>query len=1101
MNKIKLILNLLLKFVTIFVVSNYLFAKNDNINNLNQDNYVSTTQVTRTMSNISNWGYWINYDGKSGNAPNSSSGGIYPRGTAGVIYQDGFVWGGKIDTTGDGIGDDVRVGGQTYNIGTQPGWINDDGSPADITDSRVKVYRIRSDWIDLYSNDVRQDAMELNELSSLNDVTWNMIDDIIDQYREDWNEWPVDLGAPWVDMNNNGVYDSYIDIAGIAGADQVIWLVVNDLDSIRTLGLYGSLPIGLELQITIWAYEDYSRLGQAIFKRYKLINKSNNFIEDMYVSQWSDPDLGDYGDDFCGCDTVLSIGYAYNGNEIDSKYNAFGLVPAAVGYDFLQGPIVESFGDTAIFDLKKKVDYKNLGMTSFAWFSAVSDIGDPVLGYYQGTKQWYNMLRGYKPFDDLDNPSPWTEGNYTDGTPTKFPLSGDPVTGTGFIDGKDDYFKPGDRRIALNSGPFNMAPGDTQEVVIALVGGLGGNRLMSVNTLKETDVYVQKIYDNLFASHPQAPDKPLVEATSFENKILLEWGFDSTRTTLIENSNYGGYKFEGYNIYQLPSEKSNLDEATRIATYDIINNVTLISSIKEVYLGYSLPEFEYQYGTDSGIKRFLHLERNQLKYEYFEKGRTYYFAVTAYNYNDEFQEKFYESQFDVISVTVQDPLPGNSVPYSPMDTIGYSHTQGSGEGEVLIKVINPTKTTGHDYEIFFTHNIDSTKILWNVNDVTADSIVVSDQKQISDNDDQPIFDGLQVKVLGPNPGCKSVVELDANDVVVDEGVTSFADVNIAGPSLGSTGYLLSNIAGLVNQPPYEKDWDRFGYWGTDDIVIDFGQTSLTWDYSTETVHFDSLDDSPYYAPFAVYRIIADGNTYRLFAGFLDSDGDGTWNNNGSDWSGPIYGAPSYEPIYCWQGYDASGNDINYNPANDAQYVIDNKLETSANTTWGDATGDFKYPYITAMLFTEYLGGPPIGNKISFITNKTITTKDKYTFSTIAPKINDIELAKIAAEKINVYPNPFYAHNPLATEQNDEYVTFTHLPAHAKISIYTLTGVLITKIIHDDPTSQFKKWDLTNGQNMLVASGLYIAFIELPDLKMTKTLKFFIIQRELNIKSP
>ncbi|MBU0712346.1 hypothetical protein KKA87_10550, partial [bacterium] len=76
----------------------------------------ASSQVTRTLSNISNWSYWMNYNGMSGIDPNSNSGGIYPRGTAGAIFQDGFIWGGKVGT-------EIRVGGQTYNVGTTQGWI------------------------------------------------------------------------------------------------------------------------------------------------------------------------------------------------------------------------------------------------------------------------------------------------------------------------------------------------------------------------------------------------------------------------------------------------------------------------------------------------------------------------------------------------------------------------------------------------------------------------------------------------------------------------------------------------------------------------------------------------------------------------------------------------------------------------------------------------------------------------------------------------------------------------------------------------------------------------------------------------------------------
>ena len=1084
-------------FIVMFIAMN-LMANIGNVSGLNKSTDIATTQVTRTMSNISNWGYWIYYDGKSANQPSGISGGIYPRGTAGAIYKDGFIWGGQVDTTGDGVGDWVQVGGQTYNIGTQPGWINSDGSPADITDPKVKVYRIRSDWESLTRDDVKQDAQELNELESIDEVTNAMCDEIITQYEEDWNEWPADLGAPYTDINGDGSYNPAVDEAGLADADQVIWLVVNDLNKTRTKGLYGSDPIGLELQITMWAYnQPGARLGQIVFKKYKLLNKSGKNIEDMYVSQWSDPDLGNYGDDFCGCDTNLSMGYAYNGGAIDSKYEAFGLAPAAFGYDFFQGPIVASVGDTAVFNLKKKADYKNLPMTTFGWFAAGSAISDPTLSDYEGTRQWYNMLKGYKPFEDLSNPSPWTEGNVTGAPTTKFPLAGDPVAGTGFIDGKDDYFDPGDRRIALSSGPFTFADGDIQEIVVAAIGGLGGDRLSSITSMKGTDQIAQSIYNELFNEIPKPPTPPKVKAVKLENAIMLNWGYDQDAIDKTEGNQTLDYQFEGYNVYQLPTASSTLAQATKIVTYDVINNIT---NIRGIVLDPNLGEItkNIQEGYDTGIKRYFLVDKDYINNTKLNEGQTYYFTVTAYNQDmNLIVDKALESAKIVYNAKAQEALPGKSYDSDVLDVVASVHSVGGSDGQVSVTVIDPEIVTGDDYEITFVWNSDSTNKLWNMKDVTTNTMVAVNRPQSVSlaEEDQLIIDGLLIKVSGPNPGCKSVYETDASDVVVDTRVTAFSEVG--GPSLGSTGYMLSNRAGAVNQPPYTKDWDRFGYWGTDDIVINFADSSLTWDYLSESVHHDSIDGSEYYVPFAVYRTTVEGNTYRLFAGFFDTDGDGTWNNNGSDWEGPIFHASSYEPIYCWQGYDASGNPISYNLADEPTYESDNSLLISANTTWGNARGEFNYPYITAMLFTVYLGGPPIGNKVKFITNKPITTDDKFTFSTVSPTIDDIELAKKAVEKINIFPNPFYAHNPASTERYEEFVTFTHLPEKATINIYNLAGILVTKIEHNDPNSQFERWNLTNNQNMLVASGLYIAYIKLPDLDMTKTLKFFIIQRKLN----
>ena len=75
-------------------------------------------KTTQTLLNINNWSGWIYWDGRSANDPFGNSGVIYPRGTAGVIYMDGIIWGGFIN---DGTTPALRVGGQTYLIGTQPG--------------------------------------------------------------------------------------------------------------------------------------------------------------------------------------------------------------------------------------------------------------------------------------------------------------------------------------------------------------------------------------------------------------------------------------------------------------------------------------------------------------------------------------------------------------------------------------------------------------------------------------------------------------------------------------------------------------------------------------------------------------------------------------------------------------------------------------------------------------------------------------------------------------------------------------------------------------------------------------------------------------------
>ncbi|MCK4892722.1 MAG: hypothetical protein KAT07_02085, partial [Calditrichia bacterium] len=406
-------------------------------NLLNKPTAEFPAKTTQTLLNINNWTGWIYWDGRSANDPFGNSGVIYPRGTAGVIFMDGCIWGGFIN---DGTTPALRVGGQTYLIGTQPGKIISQGVAQNPGDPEVQIYRIRSDYLTVSDYDLRLDAAELN-LIDPSQVTQAMIDSVRAQYARAWNQWPADRGAPYYDHNSNGIWDPGVDEPGLLNAHQVIWFVCNDLDPALTNFLYGSPPMGIEFQVTMWGYKGGGSIGQAAYRRYRFINKSGYPIDSMYVSQWSDPDVGAYVNDVVGCDSILDLGFAYNGEPTDNLFDPFGIPPPSIGYVILQGPVVPSPGDTALFNFQKKADFRNLPMTSFGYTAAGNaEWGYPTLQSYDGTLEWYNLLRGFITLTNIINPTPFTHRNT--GIPTKFPLNGDPLTGIGDIDGTGSNFPP-----------------------------------------------------------------------------------------------------------------------------------------------------------------------------------------------------------------------------------------------------------------------------------------------------------------------------------------------------------------------------------------------------------------------------------------------------------------------------------------------------------------------------------------------------------------------------------------------------------------------------------------------------------------------------------
>ena len=97
--------------------------------------------------------------------------------------------------------------------------------------------------------------------------------------------------------------------------DQSIWWVFNDAGNFH--GETGGDQIGLEIQAQAFAFKTTDVLSDMTFYNYKIINRSNETLNETYFGQWVDPDLGNYLDDYVGCDVNLGLGYCYNGDDDD----------------------------------------------------------------------------------------------------------------------------------------------------------------------------------------------------------------------------------------------------------------------------------------------------------------------------------------------------------------------------------------------------------------------------------------------------------------------------------------------------------------------------------------------------------------------------------------------------------------------------------------------------------------------------------------------------------------------------------------------------------------------------------------------------------------
>jgi len=1090
--------------------------------------------------NINNFTAWVRYDNSGHLSPHSDNLGVFPRGTGNVIYTDGLVWGGKMfrdaaHTQGPPT-QTVRVGGKVYGVGTRAGRVIGMGANAvrqDPGDPDVRAYRIRRDWLTMSEDELKLDASETFEVPLL-EVTPDQMKAVKDQYAKDWDEWPVKYGAPFIDRNGNGVYDkppafnfdstkgplftpeSLItqrkDEPGVAGADpnspadQVIWTVFNDLDREQTTGLQYSEPVGLEVQFTMWGYKRTDALGNLYFKKFKIINKGGVdigggkgtfYIDSMYVCQWSDPDNGSFSDDLAGCDTVLSMGFVYNGGAIDATFRKFGLPPPAVGYDFLQGPKIPSPGDSAVFDLKKIYGYKNLGMTTFAYFSAGSPYSDPcnrgTAGYACNTGQWWKMLRGFAPVGDISTADqPYASGPFP---VSKFPLSGDPVTRTGFIDGLGTLysFVPGDRRILVITGPFTMAPGDTQDIVVGVVAGLGADRLSSVAVMKFNDRFVQNTYDALFQV-PSPPPPPNVKVAELDGQVILDWGSDLARVTDIETrvSNPGAYKFEGYNVYQLPSRGSRLSEGKRIVTYDLESDPAVVLDEQFDQKSGQILRLPVQFGSNSGIKRYFNFTRDYIRdIDKLYNGQEYYLVVTAYSVSTipGYLPATLESSPIVLTVRAQVPF-GKVFGSVHGDTLKVTHV-GVSDGVVRPIVIDPTVSTGDTYEVRF--DTVGGETTWKLINKTKNKVLLSHETNQSGDENYKFIDGIFLKVEGPPPGMK--------EWSIPNGARRWTWAD-------ATGFGLEGFEGAIG-------WGEHWFSGTTltadkvkNVLIKLAAADGTWNPDNP-----GADPNFSYA-YRYLRRASAAPAKPEFAPFITNPGPG-YAYQGFKKSVPFsaWDVEASPPRRLAVGHlenNVTGGLVDgryWPPPNGAGF---DNVATSGPREWFFIF-DVPYsetpdPLLTVDILNTtvplmWIGTPnrrgganfSAGDEFLITANHVNTINDVFTYTAPAPQTG-IDLQKASAAMIGVFPNPYFAFNAAETNRFVRFVTFNHLPQKATIRIFNLAGQLVRTIQKDDP-SQFLRWDLNNQDNFPVASGIYIVHVDMPDLGIAKVLKVAIIQEQ------
>lgn len=934
-----------------------------------------------------------------------------------------------------------------------------------------------------------------------------------DCYNREYEEWPdwqgartTAMGEPWL------------------SGKKTAWYVANDENPHAHNTIIDGEPLGIELQITSWGYEESSPLDNVIFYRHLIVNKGGRDITELYFSNWSDADVGDANDDYAGCDLGLDMGYIYNGTSSDQRY---GLYPPAVGHLILKGAHVPSLGDSAFFGGSWHQGFENIGMTSFLIIQNSSNYFRPPETPYDA----FNTVRGigyngrlYHEYLDVNQPV------------TFFLYPGDPVTGTGWTQFDDQ--DPRDHDIFQNSGPFDLPPWrdpngngipepdepGVQEIITAIAVVQGANNLDAITSLRHTARYAHTAY----ALHFQEPElsAPQLIGSELDQELYLDW---SESADELENWREGPYRFEGYELFQGHSKSGPWE---LIATYDLENGIrTLDTTSLDLETGLRSTMINH-FGEDNGLVHQLRINSDHLAGGPLVNNRAYHFAIRAYAASPESRPRTVVSPLKILTLRPHGPSLGTEWSYESQDTIGYSQI-GPGEPDLQIIVEDRSRFSGQSYRIEFETSEVDTTLSWTIGRVEHGIIVdtlESTTQQHSRRGWRWDPDGHHSYVYyrwfsGLAPFYSGFrVEMEDAWVTPTRFVSSWEQtVNLTESSLDSVTFLAISPGGVdslvwSDGPGSDTLHVRNLYGPRDEHKWDWPEW-LTFRGQTWIRLYKEIHHFVYIQSFAS-DVGGTDHTIASIPGIFGGDsarhyihhdlkirftesGQAAWR-----WSAPDSFIPqnSNVPFELWDTHANQQLQVGHVDWNQTGVMHDSEDGTLEgdwivviHRPYAEQSADFNTlfnnPWSGLLLIFNTASRYDPGDEVE-IRLRGPMDNDVIEFTTPAPLlVNDAAALKQQLEAISVFPNPFLGRNEEASA-GEAFVTFSGLHAgDCTLRIFSLAGDLVRKLEHAESPSAgtpFEYWDLRNELGEQVASGMYIVHVEIPEIG-SRVLKLAIMQ--------
>ena len=621
------------------------------------------------------------------------------------------------------------------------------------------------------------------------------------------------------------------------------------------------------------------------------------------------------------------------------------------------------------------------------------------------------------------------------------------------------------------SGPFPLYQGKTERISMAEIHsydpleGLNSSSHIAP-ALFQLKSIVQIIYEKDYR-FAQPPKTPTLSASAGDGYVMLSWDDDAdklTRDPFLGNLN----DFEGYKLFR--STDKYFSDAEVITdgygTPMFLKPIYQCDLIDE-HLGFTdyglVNGAAYNLGDNTGIKHYF-------KDENVQNGRTYYYAIVAYDYGapdigpgispSENNTVIDIDEYDNIRgigkniaiVTPQSDAAGYVDPDIVLDSLN-NRIYGTG---TITPQISAREQLQLGSEYYVTFNFDTV-----FNDLNRPEFFTNPgfkvynkstgqevyfESPVYDITGQPNFSGYNL-LYNQEESYWSMNTVVLSDVF--EGIQLNINQNHVTPILDSinTGWI-GDSYGDMNITITSRE-SKLVPWDCE--IVFTSDISYTSEVEGPFGIYDEFDNRLWFPN----RIIL-GQSFPFYV----------INKTILDESGNYTLMDMVVQDYAGHDWDI---DQQFNLNNDR--ILVGQIDSSNN--WVGTS------FIIDFLNVDSTFYPDPGSRYSIGWNRNFWNTDTFKFVVDSLGLVSSDNLKNDLDKIRVVPNPYVGTNAMEQAVINPFlnqprkIMFTNVPASCVITIFTPSGVKVKTIQKNDSSGGMVHWDLLNEEGLEVAAGMYL----------------------------